>query len=872
MFIADSRRSGGSGIWPLQHDDHIKQGIELEMRTGIVAARILKRLTDLEHMGRYLYDPETVGDVNGGMFWPRDTRAIGCWQFAFPSIVTAKKSADVNAPLGAVATEGGASGGGILPMRDEMDADKAFATINPVVPMFDDDTPMFPKYPTGTVGIAMKAMNTEKQIDYFLHCDPRLISVQAAGDPDYSSMVADLTPDNEIDPERIARLHSFWWVIKKPRGGFPFPDRNFLAWNIGQSGRDPVLGGWIIDSPGGGENGRVLGHVSQNLSGPLTVGEKGDIHELGEDRDGHGINSGHIHTNAYFRMDAGRDAPLYFSPEKYEEPRVRGPFLAPTHLRYDPQASHPFVLGPRPGMWKWETETNFYTITPKYPHPKPGDGGGGGVVGGGGQTQPENKPEGDERIQIVAVPIATPPVNVGTGAGDGNQSGPPAQSPQPQQVVSTGVQPFGVTPADASPLSEARGVWRPGDPTDIFDNKTATEADWAALREAGVDEYWPFGEGIPTVGRMDAGGPPGSMLATLMDFVLSNMKFRAMDAGTGALDLGRTPPDALESMGTVDRRAAAEKIDNNVPIVGGSSTFGQQGGQTGTTGKFATPVNTGGSLEPWAYTERPGEGRTRRRYTGGTARGGIIYTPPEVDLMDADIDFRPSDTAVSEFYIMTAPGAYWGAGSVRTSTARPKLGYRWGIDTSNDLLFERTDTWGVPSKTFKATADGLLKFILGDSTSFGSVCGKIEANLTTASTAGTGAEELLGSVTIPAYTLNANGKGVKLKVWGKTAATVNVKVIKIYVGTGTPPLSVQIITNDVTIAPNNLDWEAEIMIFRTSSSNQKYTAELHVGACDQTVQSGTLTYSDTTTIFAFLYAQAVAGGVTVHGMYLEAIT
>jgi hypothetical protein len=835
-------------------------------------------------------------------------------------------------PGNLVATEAdGSNAGSILPMRDDMVADKLFSALNPVVAKFSDGTPIFPKFPTGTVGIGMKALNTEKQIDYFLPCDPRLISVNAAGDPDYSSMVADLTPNNEIDPDRIARLHSFWWVIKKPTGGYPFPDRNFLAWNIGQSGRDPVLGGWVIDSTVEGGDGRVLGNVSNNLSGFLSVGEQGDIHQLGTDKDGHGINSAHIDTDAYFRMDLGRDAPLFFTADDYKEPDVHGGFLTPVHLRFDPKASHPFILGARRGMWKWEAETNFYVVRPKYQT----EIGGGGEGGGGGSTQPKSAPDGGG-VNIFVNPRST------VKPQPAPESGLPGTTPHPIVDNPTGVNIN--PPIERSPLENIEnqlddahrrrvrqdqikhGTWLgwkgpqtktdsggtgivgkalPGETRFVIERGSTSvinppsnydpldpiiqqlEDKWRALQIREGKAAWdnfdvnllkpqtiipePTVGGIPPVGKMGSGEAPGDMLSCLMDFVLSNLKFRAMDVTPGALDLGKVSGDGLTGAGSSQFKDAVDKINKNNPVVGGSSTFGQQGGQTGTTGKFATPVNTGGALEPWAYTDRPGEGRTSNRYMGGTARGGIIYTPPEVDLMDADIDFLPSDSAVSEFYVMTAPGAYWGAGSVRTSTARPKLGYRWGIDLSNNLLFERTDTWGVTYKVARMSATGLLQFILGDSTSWGNVEGQIDSSLTTVSTAGTGGEEILLSVTVPAYTLNAAKKGVRIKAWGKTAANANAKTLKLYWGhPGSGGAS--IITNDITVSPNNLNWTIDAEVFCTGASAQKYLSEAILGAVDQTVGVGTAALTDTSDILVVVVGQAAANDIAAHGLLVEAIT
>jgi len=949
MFIADSRRPRGAGIWPLQHADHIKQGIDIDMRTGILACRIKERLTDIEHVGRYWYDPHTVGDVNGGMYWSNDTRPIGCWQFAFPAIIATK---------GAKATQGTPTQGGngkkpqppMLPMIDEMKEDRSFEALPPVIPKFKDGTEMWPKFPKGHVGLGMKAVNTDKQVDYFQPTDPRMICVSFAGEPEYSSLIYDLTKDNEYDPTRRVSTHDFFRICKKPTGGFLFPDRNLLAWNIYSSDVDIMRGGWVYDLSLGSQY-HALGGVSQNVSGPFDVGDDADKHRLGKDADGHPINSLHINTNAYFRgpaADGLGDAPLFFETLPY--PKMKGGNeKTPVHLVYDRNEFHPFILGPQPGMWKWYAETTTYTVTIKYPPPPPPPpppvpplvpvpvpvptpntqgvpqqvGGGMPFLGATGTPTP-----GTSNVQVDEWGVALPDTVQAQGVPD-NTIGTEAEraaalttsgyNPNPPSTAAQEtVGPDGLTQSQridnlinslrsTSPPVSATPQQQPINPPgpasgrqflrDPSGNITGEEGHIHSNPEGwdpwAPQDYSQYKTNI--IGPMSPGASFNTFVGTNYDYAIPGLNFRPQDLTPGSVDLryGMNSSDAFALAmaqgsimapgsgfprapipGVTESADPFTKANRNNPVTGHAAAIGQQGGQTGVTGKFSTPTNTGASGDPWVYNDRPGQGRTSGRYPGGTARGAIVYMPPEVDIMDRDVDFAPTGVTPSEFYVMTAPGAWFGAGSIRSSTARPKLGYRWGISAvygGNDLLFERTDTWGVPSATFKATYDGLLKFILGDSTSYGSVAGRMASYLTTTNCFGGWVDEPLAYLAIPANTLNQYFKGFKVVTWGTTAGNANAKNIKLYFGTLTGWAG--LINNDITLAPSGLNWRIEAYFFRTFAASQRGVLEMTVGAVSQTVKSVFTTLDETVDQQVRLACDAVAASdITLHGMYIEAIT
>jgi hypothetical protein len=76
----------------------------------------------------------------------------------------------------------------------------------------------------------------------------------------------------------------------------------------------------------------------------------------------------------------------------------------------------------------------------------------------------------------------------------------------------------------------------------------------------------------------------------------------------------------------------------------------------------------------WDYTVQPDAGRT----PGGTACGGIVILPPEVDLLDGVDSYAPGGVSLSTAYFATGPGAYFASGSPdRTTGDMENQSIRW---------------------------------------------------------------------------------------------------------------------------------------------------------------------------------------------------
>lgn len=109
MRNADPRGPQGGGVWPLQHRKYDSNGFDLDFRSTMLAYAVLDRMAGDEHIGEWLYDRDTLGDVIGALCWPNDTRPIPGWSWAWP-VVLGKSGA----PKGGVASTDPRAGDGAL--------------------------------------------------------------------------------------------------------------------------------------------------------------------------------------------------------------------------------------------------------------------------------------------------------------------------------------------------------------------------------------------------------------------------------------------------------------------------------------------------------------------------------------------------------------------------------------------------------------------------------------------------------------------------------------------------------------------------------------------------------------------------------------
>lgn len=166
----------------------------------------------------------------------------------------------------------------------------------------------------------------------------------------------------------------------------------------------------------------------------------------------------------------------------------------------------------------------------------------------------------------------------------------------------------------------------------------------------------------------------------------------AMPVVLGRPNLIRPGFADLRSHIAPDRRSLKAQ-DLFTPITYRLEAYGAQGGaETGKIlGDNSAYAGTWVESEHWNYTELPGRGR----YDGGTASGGLVLMPPEVDLADIDEGLAPGHVTRSTVFMIAAPGARFGAGLPNLANGGLDSGYSWFVDTNGELTFNRHDGAGA---------------------------------------------------------------------------------------------------------------------------------------------------------------------------------
>jgi len=127
-------------------------------------------------------------------------------------------------------------------------------------------------------------------------------------------------------------------------------------------------------------------------------------------------------------------------------------------------------------------------------------------------------------------------------------------------------------------------------------------------------------------------------------------------------------------------------------------------------------------------------------------------------------------------------------------------------------------------------------------------------------------EEVLATYTLPAATVAADGKGVRVIASGTTAANANTKTIRLKLGGTTYA------TNAVTTAPNASAWEAEFTILRSGAATAVAVGKAVFTATSEGIQrgTGTPTWANTNAIeVTGQNGTASAGDITVSMVTIE---
>ena len=689
--ISDSRDPNGIGIIPLQDHSFPKTaGMSLDKRAGLLAIRIDERPTSVGSLGHYKIDPETPGDLNGGMVWPPSTREIPGWAFAWPSI----HAAGIGTAKGL--TLQGTPGAGI--------SDKVWRA--------GIGTPTHPKpfqnggaleYP----GPWHQPPNLERAgLAGPRHRGPfsdstaqQLQRINSGQNQNRSVLAAPVTypvGDASMFPDRryagVVEAHpndsgTFTWP-KLPLGFYgitlaatdearqigmfmPTDPRHVAVNHAGdydcgtlvvdldrQSGVDLKRMAklqsmqWVLKEPkaigGGGIFDGKKNTIAWNIGGSQQGDSAGGFVIDGPDDRATAANAvGHV--SHFF------GGPLITGPSVPDKRDIHvlgkdadGNWLYSAHLSTrslfrvpgGPKDAHLHFRENEP----WEDPVHdpphwqqvYLRLRPDVPH---------NWITGKLPTIWDW-----ETKTFLYEPEHVPPTDTPRGVPTDTPRGVPTDTPR---------RPGGI------PVEVPRGAPVPAPGT---------------VETPRVFERGGFrGEGDGTAPHVQQRG-----ISSIKDRIAASttvtafpaVLFRPQAIGSSQVDLrGFMSPS----------RAQVRRFDQTAPVTLRMEGFSAQQGGGGDTGEIPGP-----------YTENPCTGR----FPGGTASGGVILLPPEVDMADWIDNFTPPQRSISTSYFIAGPGVSLAAAArLDLANGRPALGYSWASDVAGNLLLRNHGGQPDPNDT-----------------------------------------------------------------------------------------------------------------------------------------------------------------------------
>jgi hypothetical protein len=370
MKTLDSR-SRNFGILVLRHEGFDTQpGYDESNPIGLLAKNVTGRQKPMAG-GRFIDRKNSIGNVMPWLLWAKDTRKSPGHAPVWPAVVAGDLE-ESKIPTKVTPSVGGSGGlsqsGGtvrtgvtysgtpnnatpqpqiepqrgkttalpsesvssMLPVKTSaMYADKRFAPIGYATPLDPYGRgALWPLFPKGYYGLALPATDEPQQVNLFYPCDPRLIAVNNGNEPAMGSMVCDTNDDDELDPDRVARLQSAFRVIKSPYNS----RANGIALQLSRSENDDCPGGMMIDH----NRGDTIGMLSMLYGGPFDVGDHVDPNHLGNDGDGNAMNAMKLSLQSIFQHKQARDmcGPLHH--EGYWDGAQDFPFAGFVEFKWDP--------------------------------------------------------------------------------------------------------------------------------------------------------------------------------------------------------------------------------------------------------------------------------------------------------------------------------------------------------------------------------------------------------------------------------------------------------------------------------------------------------------------------------------------------------
>lgn len=199
----------------------------------------------------------------------------------------------------------------------------------------------------------------------------------------------------------------------------------------------------------------------------------------------------------------------------------------------------------------------------------------------------------------------------------------------------------------------------------------------------------PDGPGsLKSISASFSGSPGRGRASTWAEASMPSMVFAPQLMKAGEFDYrGWTDP----TNEWVDYRNAV------TPLTARLESFGAQGGSAG---------DYLGTTAGWVHTNPRGV-----YAPGGTANGGLILLPPEVDMSDVDSDFAPDGVNLSSVTLIAGPGTSFGAGLPDLSTGGVRSGYSIARESSGALIFRSHDSSGTSTDRVRLTTAGELNVL-----------------------------------------------------------------------------------------------------------------------------------------------------------------
>lgn len=339
--------------------------------------------------------------------------------------------------------------------------------------------------------------------------------------------------------------------------------------------------------------------------------------------------------------------------------------------------------------------------------------------------------------------------------------------------------------------------------------------------------------------------------------------------------------------------ASPDPIGSSTPNSGVFTTLAASGAVTGAgfTARFSAPGALGDvTPSTGAFTTINASGVAT---VGGiTATGAMGFTPT------GSVTWTYSGNSQREVNITNAnAGASVAAGwSVSNGTKAALFGidgtgsnwYGSGLGTGIGYIYTTNNTFAIIADgtgTIKFAAGGTtevaeikstglevtgtVKSTAGTGTAEPVMVGTISVNITAVGNVGAGTDDLM-TYSLPANSLSANGKGVRITVWGTGANNANGKTLTFLFGSYSRQLP--------TRASIAMAWRAEFTIIRSAASTQiisgvSIDGTANAATIDREIFDATATETDTSAITIKCTGAATSDNDIVQkGMIVEFIS